>query len=140
MSSMTTISPTAGTEPAILQSPNGTQASESLTRSNTQPADDPGVSGLAVMSEPRIDRVRIITPREPLEISRDTRDRLVPHIRSADTVDEFTNAGTWRPVDLATPTTRTTNTLRATRKLMNHGGLPDETLTEVVRLRTELGG
>jgi hypothetical protein len=139
MSRTTTSSPTARAEPATIQSPNGTQASESLTRSNAQPADDPGVNGLAVMSEPRIDRVRIITPREPLEISRDTRDRLVPHIRSADTVDEFTNAGTWRPVDLATPTTRTTNTLRATRKLMNHGGLPDETLTEVVRLRTELG-
>ncbi len=92
------------------------------------------------MSEPRIDRVQIITPREPVEISRDTRDRLVPHIRSADTMDEFTKAGTWRPVDLATPTTRTTNTLRAISKLMDGGGLPDETLAEVIKLRTELGG
>jgi hypothetical protein len=33
MSGMTLISPTAGTDPAILQSPNGTTASESLTRS-----------------------------------------------------------------------------------------------------------
>ena len=33
MSSLTLISPTAGTDLAILQSPNGTTASESLTRS-----------------------------------------------------------------------------------------------------------
>jgi hypothetical protein len=34
MSSMTTISPTAGTDPATIESTNGTQSSESLTRSS----------------------------------------------------------------------------------------------------------
>jgi hypothetical protein len=92
------------------------------------------------MSEPRIDRVQIITPHEPVEISRDTRELLVPHIRGADVVREFTNAGTWRPVNLAMPATRTGSTLRAIRKLMGEGGLSDETLTEVIKLRTELGG
>jgi hypothetical protein len=84
--------------------------------------------------------VQITTPREPVEISRDTRERLVPHIRGADVVNEFTNAGTWRPVNLAMPTTRTNSTLRAIRTLMDEGGLPDETLTELIKLRTELGG